>query len=134
MPTTPTAIRKQPRHPEPPTLADGFRRHATRAEVTVEGTVIPGLTVTFFRRQDGERTETVGLYTGGSRQLFVAWGYVGEPHCRYNAVRRDLGGWYPTRRGCPVLHPLREGGEVAGIEIMAGRVLVPLRFAAAGES
>jgi hypothetical protein len=66
-------------------------------------------------------------------ELFVAWGYVGEPHCRYNAVQRGNGGWYPTRRGCPVLRPLRkdgrEDGEVVGLTILAGRTLVPVRFA-----
>jgi hypothetical protein len=114
--------------------------------VAVDGTVIPGLRASFYRRANGERTETIGLYRSSGRDLFVAWGYVGEPHCRYNAVHRDPddpaqdadavevenlghdGAWYATRRGCPVLHPIQEDGEVVGVTILAGRLLVPFRL------
>lgn len=117
------------RHPAPPALDDGFRPHGTRDQVMVKGALVPGLRASFYRRFVGGRTETIGLYTVEARELFVAWGYADERHCRYNAVRRDDGGWYPTRRGCPVLQPLREHGEVTGLEILAGHVLVPFRIA-----
>jgi hypothetical protein len=38
---------------------------------------------------------------------------------RYNAVR-CADGWYPTRRGCPVLAPLWELGVVTGLQVLAG--------------
>jgi hypothetical protein len=125
MTTAPT----QRRLPAPPVPGDGFTPHGTRDEVVASGVVIPGLRAAFLRRPDGDRTETVGLYSYGSHQLFVAWGYVGEPHCRFNAVRRDGGGWHETRRGCPVLHPIREGDEVVGLTVLAGGTRVPFRFA-----
>jgi hypothetical protein len=116
-------------HPDPPALDAGFQAHATREQVIVRGTVIPGLRARLYRRRVGARTETVGLYVYGTRELFVAWGYADERHCRYHAVRRDGGGWYPTRRGCPVLHPLGEHGEVTGLRILAGRLLLSFRLA-----
>jgi hypothetical protein len=119
------AARQQPRHPDPPALADGFHPHGIREPVTVKGAVIPGLRASFYRRAVGGRTETVGLYALEGREVFAAWGWVGEAHCRYNAVRRDGGGWYPTRRGCPVLRPLWEHGQVRGLGVMAGRMLLP---------
>jgi hypothetical protein len=124
------------RHPTPPLLTDGFAFHGIREQVTVKGTLIPGLRATFYRRPNGQQIETIGLYSVDAHDLFVAWGYVGEPHCRYNAVRHggqdhDGDGWsfYATRRGCPVLEPLRELGGIAGVTVLADRVLVPFRFA-----
>lgn len=121
--------RQQPRHPEPPALADGFERHSTREPITAKGVVIPGLRATFYRRRVGTRTQTIGSYTLDARELFVAWGYADEPHCRFNAVHRHNGGWHPTRRGCPVLHPMRERDQVTGLRILAGHRLLPFRTA-----
>jgi len=118
-----------PQHPLPPALTDGFVWHKERAQVTARGTVIPGLRASFYRRDDGEGTQSLGLYAYQEHELFVAWGYVGELHCRYNAVHRDDGGWFPTRRGCPVLRPIWEDSQVAGVRVLAGRTLVGFRLA-----
>ena len=124
-PTTPTA-----RHPAPPEPSDGFHPHAERDEVDAGGIVIPGLRASFHRRPAADgRVETLGLYAYGGRELFAAWGVVGERHCRYNAVRDGLGGWHATRRGCPVLHPIEEGGVVAGLTLLAGDVPLAFRLA-----
>jgi hypothetical protein len=72
-------------HPAPPALADGFGHHGVRACVLVKGVAIPGLRASFYRRV-GARIETVGVYGCDAGELFVAWGYVDERHCRYGDV------------------------------------------------
>lgn len=125
---TPPAPARPAAHPAPPRPADGFHWHADRDEVEAGGLVIPGLRASFYRRPLGDRVETLGLYAYDERQLFAAWGFVGEQHCRFNAVRREAGGWYETRRGCPVLRPIRQGPSIVGLTVLAGRTLIPFRF------
>jgi hypothetical protein len=43
----------------------------------------------------------------------MAWGYVGEEHCRFSAVRGEQG-WGQPRPGCPNVRVLRDGDRVSG--------------------
>lgn len=75
-----------------------FRLHKVIDDIDLDGVVIPGLRGSFHRRGK----ETAGLYTYEGREIFCAWGYVGEEHCRFTAYRRR-GGWTPPHAGCPEL-------------------------------
>jgi len=66
-------------------------------DAPVRGVAVPGLRATYYRR--GE--ETAGLYAFHDSEIFVAWGRVGEAHCRYHAFRAPDGRWEPASRGCP---------------------------------
>jgi hypothetical protein len=77
-----------------------FRRHRTLDDVDLDGTVVPGLSASFWRRPAGDRTETVGVYRYAGVEVFMAWGYVGEPHCRHTAFKGPAG-WGAIRPCCP---------------------------------
>lgn len=93
-----------------------YALHKVIDDIDLEGVVVPGLRATFHRRAVDDRIETVGLYAYGGVELFMAWGYVGEPHCRYTAYRLDAG-WSPPHPGCPSVRVLRTAGRVTGIAL-----------------
>lgn len=85
------------------------------AEAEFEGETVPGLRAEFYRRPEGERIATVGRYLVGGRELFRAWGYVDEEHCRHSAVTG-----HPSVDGCPVVELERDtGGSVVGLRVRA---------------
>lgn len=81
--------------PELPDI-ERFERHKVVDDIDIDGTVVPGLRGTFYRRPVNGRVESVGVYHYGEREVFRAWGYVGEPHCRFTAIRG------PDGRGDPL--------------------------------
>ncbi|MEV1287910.1 hypothetical protein [Micromonospora sp. NPDC049679] len=94
-----------------------YRPHKVVTDVDLEGVVVPGLSATFHRRAAGSRVRTVGVYRYAGVELFMAWGYVGEPHCRFTALRRSDGSWGPPRPGCPPVAKARDGGRVTALTI-----------------
>lgn len=84
------------------------------AEAEFEGEWVPGLRADFYRRPDGDRIASAGRYTAKGRELFIAWGYVDEEHCRYNAVPG-----HPPADGCPVVRLVRDAGSVVGLQVRA---------------
>ena len=95
-----------------------FRLHKSTPDIDVDGVPVPGLRGEFYRRERGSRTESIGVYSYRHR-VFIAWGYVGEPHCRHHAVRRPDGGWQRPRTGCPQVRVLRAaaGTRVIGLRV-----------------
>jgi hypothetical protein len=72
-------------------------------DVDLDGVVVPGLSAGFHRRAAGGRVETVGVYRYAGVEVFMAWGYVGEAHCRFTAFHEGPAGWGAIRPGCPDL-------------------------------
>ncbi|GAA1379516.1 hypothetical protein [Catellatospora chokoriensis] len=101
-----------------PRLAE-YAPHRIVSDIDLEGHVVPGLTGEFFRRPEDGRTATVGLYRYLGIELFMAWGYVGEEHCRWTAYRRTDGGWGPPHPGCP---RVRRSGEQLELDLDGERV------------
>jgi hypothetical protein len=89
--------------------------HRTVGDSPVRGVPVPGLTATYFRRSGPGRTATAGLYAYQGVELFVAWGYAGERHCRFHAFRDLDGGWEQARPGCPRVRAVQAGGQVTGL-------------------
>ena len=93
-----------------------FEPHLTVDDADLDGVTVPGLRAEFLRRPDGTRVATVGRYSHAGRELFMAWGYVGEDHCRYYAVRGVDGDWEAAQAGCPRVRVLRDRTDaVAGL-------------------
>jgi hypothetical protein len=101
---------------ESPDLAH-FRPYKVIDDIDLEGVTVPGLRGEFLRRELGERTATVGRYTYGGQELFRAWGYVGEEHCRYFAVRGADGALEPPQAGCPRVRVIKDSTGVAGLAL-----------------
>lgn len=85
-----------------------FTEHRIVPDIDLEGWIVPGLTGAFFRRPEGDRIASVGLYRYDGVELFMAWGYVGEEHCRWTAYQRD-GDWTPPHSGCPRVRQVTGG-------------------------
>ena len=97
-----------------------FAHHRTADDAAFEGVSVPGLRAEFYRRCDGDRVASVGRYSYGGRPVLLAWGYVDEEHCRYNAVHEPGLGWHPAVDGCPVVRLERaERGAVVGLSVQA---------------
>jgi hypothetical protein len=96
-----------------------FEPHRVEFDASLDGTKVPGLLAEFFRRPEGDRIASVGRYSLGGAELLLAWGYVDEPHCRHNAVRKKGGGWYPAEAGCPRIEFIRNGQAVVGLAVRA---------------
>jgi hypothetical protein len=79
-----------------PNLAT-YTLHRTVEDSPVWGVVVPGLRATYYRRG----AQTAGVYAYAGEEIFVAWGYLGEVHCRFHAFRAPDGSWERARRGCP---------------------------------
>jgi hypothetical protein len=84
-----------------------FEVHREAADVDLDGTAMPGLHATFHRRPAGSRTESVGVYRYAGIEIFMAWGYADEPHCRFTAYA-EAHGWGAPRRGCPSVDAVRD--------------------------
>jgi len=83
-----------------------YRQHREAFDAVVEGLQIPGLHAVYYSRPArrgtaAARVATVGVYRYEGVELFMAWGYADEAHCRWTAYRRPDGSWTPARRGCP---------------------------------
>jgi hypothetical protein len=94
-----------------------FRAHKVIDGIEVGGHELP-LRGAFYRRDRAGVLESVGVYSYRGRELFAAWGEVGRAACSFNAVRRGEHDWSPTRRGCPVIHPIAGGAAVVGFTIL----------------
>ncbi|GAA2391460.1 hypothetical protein Cme02nite_13440 [Catellatospora methionotrophica] len=101
-----------------PRLAE-YTPHRIAADVDLEGHVVPGLTGEFFRKPEDGRTATVGLYRYLGSELFMAWGYVDEEHCRWTAYRRTDGDWGAPHPGCP---QVRHSGEHLELDLDGEKV------------
>jgi hypothetical protein len=97
---------------ELPDLSE-YRLHKVIDDVDLDGVVVEGLRGTFHRSD----SRTVGVYSYAGAELFMAWGYVGEPHCRYTALRRVDGSWEPPRPGCPPVSRTYDGGRVTALTL-----------------
>jgi hypothetical protein len=73
----------------------------------VWGVAVPGLRVAYYRR--GPRS-TAGVYAYQGVEIFVAWGYADERHCRFHAFRDPAGDWEPPQPGCPRVRARQGGG------------------------
>jgi hypothetical protein len=93
-----------------------YRLHRVEPVAEFEGTAVPGLRAEFFRREIDGRTASAGRYRYEGRELLLAWGYVGEEHCRYAWVHRD-GEWEPAGPGCPTVRVLRDEDRVTGFQV-----------------
>jgi hypothetical protein len=82
-----------------------YRLHRVIDDIDLDGVVVPGLRGSFFRRPDGA---TVGFYEYADSPVLMAWGYVGEEHCRFTALHQPDGSWGPPRPGCP---PVQRVGD-----------------------
>jgi hypothetical protein len=112
-----------------------YRPYRIVDDVVFDGTPVPGLRAEYFRRDLGDRVATVGLYRYVGRELFQAWGYSGEPSCRFSSLHDDDGDWEPAQTGGPQVRVLRDGRLVLGLAIRSVRghwvVTMPLRAEAA---
>ena len=73
----------------------------------VWGVTVPGLRVTYYRH--GPRA-TAGVYAYRGVEIFVAWGYTDERHCRFHAFRDRDGDWEAPQPGCPRVRAAPGGG------------------------
>lgn len=105
--------------PEFPDIAH-FAFHKVIDDIDIDGTVVPGLRGTFYRRPADGGLESVGVYHYRDHEVLRAWGYVGERHCRYTAVRRADGAWADVQAGCPHFQVLYRDGEVTGLRLRTG--------------
>ena len=86
-----------------------YRPHRVVEDSPVWGVTVPGLRVAYYRR--GGRA-TAGLYAYQGVEIFVAWGYLDERHCRFHAFRDADGDWEPPQPGCPRVRAQPGGGLV----------------------
>jgi hypothetical protein len=101
---------------EAPDLAQ-FRAYKVIDDIDLEGVVVPGLRGEFLSRAEGPRTATVGRYSYAGREVFRAWGYEGEEHCRYFAIVGPDGEWERPQAGCPRVRVLADDEGVAGLAL-----------------
>lgn len=89
-------------------------------DIDFEGVAVPGLDGWFYRRDEGGRAASMGVYRFGGRELFRAWGYVGESHCRASALLGEDGSWIGPYGDCPEVRVHRRGQEVIGFSVRVG--------------
>lgn len=103
-----------------PDLA-GFVLNKVVENIDFEGVAVPGLDGWFYRRREEDgRVASVGVYTFGDREVFRAWGYVGESHCRASALQLADGGWEGPHADCPEVRVHRRGHVVIGFSVRVG--------------
>ncbi|MEV0644367.1 hypothetical protein AB0I28_03800 [Phytomonospora sp. NPDC050363] len=102
-----------------PDLA-GFVLNKVVENIDFEGVAVPGLDGWFYRRQEGERVASAGIYKFSGDELFRAWGFVGESHCRASALLRDDGEWEGPHGDCPEIRVHRRGQDVIGFSVRVG--------------
>jgi hypothetical protein len=86
-------------------------------DIDLDGVVVPGLRGEFLRREVGGRTAMLSRYSYTGREVFQAWGYRDEEHCRYFAVVGVDGRLERAQAGCPRVRVLSDGTEVAGLAL-----------------
>ncbi len=86
-------------------------------DIDLDGVVVPGLRGEFLRREVGGRTAMLSRYSYTGREVFQAWGYQDEEHCRYFAVVGVDGRLERAQAGCPRVRVLSDGTEVAGLAL-----------------
>ncbi|GIG64789.1 hypothetical protein [Phytomonospora endophytica] len=103
-----------------PDLA-GFVLNKVVENIDFEGVAVPGLDGWFYRKEEEDgRTASVGVYTFDDREVFRAWGYVGESHCRASALHLPGGGWEGPHHDCPEVRVHRRGQIVIGFSVRVG--------------
>lgn len=98
----------------------GFALHRVIEDIDFEGVGVPGLDGWFYRAEADGRTRSVGVYTFGGDEIFRAWGYVGETHCRASSLRDENGHWCATHEDCPEVRVHRRGETVIGFSVRVG--------------
>jgi hypothetical protein len=101
----------------------GYQLHKVVENVDLDGVVVHGLCGRFHRRATDSGVLTVGVYSYAGAELMMAWGYVGEPHCRFNALRGPDGSWEAPRQGCPPVSRVHDGGQVTALTL--GKHILP---------
>lgn len=99
-----------------PDLSD-FSPHRVVRDADLDGVIVPGLRAEFHRRAGAGRVESVGVYSYAGRPILMAWGYVGEEHCRFTALRDAAGRWGAPAPGCPPVRTHRDGGRVTALTV-----------------
>lgn len=95
-----------------PHLAD-FEPYRIVDDVELHGVVVPGLRAEYLR--SGRKLATAYSYNGND--LFVAWGYAEEEHCRYFAVVGVDGLWEDPQAGCPRARAIKIQGRLLGVGV-----------------
>lgn len=95
----------------------GFSFHKMLYDVDFDGVVVPGLCGAFYRRREGDRVLSVGMYLADGWELFRAWGHVDEKRCAWHAVRADSGEFDGAHRGCPQVRVERRAGSVSVVTV-----------------
>jgi hypothetical protein len=103
-------------HVKAPNLAH-FHPHAVIDDIDLDGVVVPGLRAEFLRREVDGRTAMLSRYSYSGREVFQAWGYLDEEHCRYFAVYGVDGRLEAAQAGCPRVRVLSDGERVAGLAL-----------------
>jgi hypothetical protein len=103
-------------------------------DCSVWDVAVPGLRATYYRSVQPDRTLTAGVYAYQGVEVFVAWGYAGERHCRFHAFRDLDGKWERPRPGCPRVRPVQAGDRVTGLLVRtgSGERTVPAQLVASG--
>jgi hypothetical protein len=94
-----------------------FSPHRVVVDADLDGVVVPGLRAVFHRRPGVAGTESVGVYSYAGEEIFMAWGYVGEEHCRWTALRDAAGRWGAPAPGCPPVGTCWDGGRVTALTV-----------------
>jgi hypothetical protein len=92
-----------------------FLPYRTIDDIDLDGVVVPGLRGEFFHRPDADRTATVVRYSYEGLEVFQAWGYLDEEHCRYFAVVGADGALESPQAGCPRVRVLSDGSRIIGL-------------------
>ncbi|WP_033341238.1 hypothetical protein [Catenuloplanes japonicus] len=95
----------------------GFSPHRVVDDTDLDGVIVPGLRATFHRRPAGDTIESVGVYSFRGEEIFMAWGYVGEEHCRWTALRGPDGTWGAPAPGCPPVGTYWDGGRATALTV-----------------
>lgn len=80
-----------------------------------DGTTSDYILGTFYQKDVGGKTISVGVFSSGDRTLFAAWGYKDDTHCGYHAVMGSEGAWLPATLGCPIKIAIKKDGENIGL-------------------
>ncbi|HIW61418.1 MAG TPA: hypothetical protein H9881_03090 [Candidatus Stackebrandtia excrementipullorum] len=99
-----------------PDLAS-FSLHKIVYDVDFDGVPVPGLVAAFYRRPDGDRVLSVGVYMADGVELFRAWGHTDEAHCAHHAITCPDGTLDGPHIGCPEVTASMEDGRAIGVAI-----------------
>ena len=112
-----------------PDLAD-FELHKVVYELDFDSVRVPGACAAFYRRAEGARTLSVGIYMMDGLELFRAWGYTDEEHCSFHLVTRSDATVDGPHPGCPQVRVERDGDLVTGVTVSTcqGRHRYPVTY------